>query len=52
MCSAVTEETFKQVIEEGACYVHTLMRACRVGVWCGACIPMNQEMIDAYKVEK
>ncbi len=48
-CRAVTERQVKAAIDEGACSVAAVTRACCAGDDCGACHGVIQELIDEHE---
>jgi bacterioferritin-associated ferredoxin len=47
ICHAVTDTTIERLIDEGACSVDALTRACKAGGDCGACRSTMEDMLDA-----
>jgi bacterioferritin-associated ferredoxin len=47
VCRAVTDTEVDRAIDEGACTLAQVTRACGAGGDCGACRGMIEEMIEA-----
>jgi bacterioferritin-associated ferredoxin len=47
-CQGVSEREVESAIVSGACTHPAIARACGAGSMCGGCLPLIEELLDAY----